>query len=154
MMWGPVTRGRIQYAIDGLKQRRRGHIAEAILMLEAMLKEPAISADLASARERAARAEEALLAMTESSDRLLIERDQYMNRLGVLLPTLTGKQVAMLHRFTLEALAADRPPQPETRAAGPIPERCSYRYSPPAGQCLYHVAPGNSRCKRHYHATD
>ena len=136
MMWGPVTRGRIQYAIDGLKQRRRGHIAEAILMLEAMLKEPAISADLASARERAARLRSWIESLAEATSRhdnpWLYERAQDILALD----------------------AADRPPQPETRAAGPIPERCSYRYSPPAGQCLYNVAPGNSRCKRHYHATD
>lgn len=44
-------------------------------------------------RERVAALEGALEAMTLSSDRLLVERDQYMDRLGRLLPTLTPEQI-------------------------------------------------------------
>lgn len=33
---GPVTDGRIAYALDGLRKRRRGYLSEAILLLEAI----------------------------------------------------------------------------------------------------------------------
>lgn len=45
----------------------------------------------------------ALAALAESSDRLLRERDQYMNRLGVLLPTLNTAQVAASVGFMYQA---------------------------------------------------
>lgn len=45
----------------------------------------------------------ALDATTESSDRLLVERDSFMNRLGLLLPTLSDEQTALLAAASIES---------------------------------------------------
>lgn len=50
----------------------------------------------------------ALDATTESSDRLLVERDSFMNRLGLLLPTLSDEQTALLAAASIESQSSER----------------------------------------------
>mgnify|MGYP000700440022 CR=1 FL=1 len=85
---------------ERLRQRSRDEDTARIRLNDARIKaeaeRDALAAQVAALRE-------ALEAMTLSSDRLLVERDQYMDRLGRLLPTLTPEQMAIERAALAEA---------------------------------------------------